>query len=90
MIGPMLEIIFEDNQNTIKKEENFYFESLLLKKFLYNNNKITKVFEYKYNDKRILQDTKEYDYNTYFQFYNLGFKETKKRKRKKEGIKPCL
>ncbi|AYJ01158.1 hypothetical protein CWO85_03355 [Candidatus Phytoplasma ziziphi] len=83
MIGPMLEIIFEDNQNTIKKEENFYFESLLLKKFLYNNNKITKVFEYKYNDKRILQETEEYDYQTYIQIFNLDFKQKRKRKEKR-------
>ncbi|WAN63162.1 hypothetical protein RS022_01830 [Candidatus Phytoplasma rubi] len=32
----MLEIIFEDGQNNIKQEKNFYFEGLPCSVFLYN------------------------------------------------------
>ncbi|WP_284928674.1 hypothetical protein [Candidatus Phytoplasma sp. AldY-WA1] len=82
----MLEIIFEDNKNTIIQEKNFYFEGLLSKKFLYTYNQITKVFEYEYNDQKELIQTKEYDYTTYCQLYNIDFKQTKKRKRKERRI----
>jgi len=80
----MLEIIFEDNKNTIRQEENFYFEGLLQRKFLYTHNQITKVFEYEYNDQKELIQAKEYDYTTYCQLYNIDF--NKKRKRKERRI----